>query len=261
MKKISIVFALFCALGLFSCEELDENIPEGLTNEEIIAGLKNALTVGTDTSVTTLNAMDGYFRDELVKVLMPKEAQPILAAVDDLNKHAGVNLQPLIDDVVLSMNRSAEKAAVKAKPIFVDAITNMTITDGIGILNGSDSAATEYLRANTFNSLSEAFTPDIKSVLDDPVIGTNSTESLYSELVTQYNTGVSAFNTANTLAFGTLGENKTKINGTSLSQHVTERALKGLFLKVRDEEKDIRKDPVARVTDILTKVFGELDKN
>lgn len=258
MRKISLLFSLFLSMIYLSSCGLEDVVPavtDELSNDEIVAGLKDALRVGTDTSVSILTAQDGYFKDELVKVLLPAEAQPILDGVDDLKKY--VDLQPLIDNVVLSMNRSAEKAAVKAKPIFTDAILNMTVTDGIDILYGEDNAATTYLNKNTYTGLKDAFSPDIKKVLDEPIIGTNSTESLYTSLVSKYNTGVQAYNLANT--FGTLGINKKEITGSSLTDHVTTRALDGLFLKVEAEEKDIREDPVARVTDILTKVFGKLD--
>lgn len=261
MRKISLLFTLFCLIGLSSCEELNEateSVSSELTNEEIIAGLRNALTVGTDTSVATLNAKDGYFKDELVKVLMPAEAQPILNGINDLEKYSPIPLQPLVDDVVESMNRSAEKAAVKAKPIFVDAVTNMTISDGLDILYGEDNAATQYLQTNTYTSLKSAFQPDIQSVLEEPLVAGTSTESLYAKLVKNYNIAANAYNTANIL--GVLGENKTTVTDTSLTNHVTTKALDGLFLKVEAEEKDIRKDPIARVTDILTKVFGKLDE-
>ena len=188
---------------------------------------------------------------------MPQEAKPILNGINDLEKYSPIPLQPLVDDVILSMNRSAEKAAIKATPIFKDAILNMTISDGLNILYGEDNAATQYLNANTYSSLKTAFSPEIKSVLDEPIIGANSTESLYTKLVTNYNLAVKAYNTANIL--GVLGTNKTEVKGTSLTDHVTTKALDGLFLKVEAEEKDIRKDPLARVTDILTKVFGKLD--
>lgn len=258
MKKISLLLSLFLSLMYLSSCNLEDIVPStdgNLTNDDIVAGLKKALEVGTDTSVSILTAQDGYFKDELVKVLLPAEAKPILDGVNDLKKY--VDLQPLIDDVVLSMNRSAEKAAVKAKPIFTDAILNMTVTDGVEILYGEDNAATTYLSTNTYTGLKDAFSPDIKAVLDEPIIGSNSTESLYTSLVSKYNTGVQAYNTANIL--GILGEDKKEITGSSLTDHVTTKALDGLFLKVEAEEKDIRKDPLARVTDLLTKVFGKLD--
>lgn len=260
MRKLSLLFSLFFALMYLPSCGLEDVIPtttDELSNDDIVAGLKKALEVGTDTSVSILTAQDGYFKDELVKVLLPAEAQPILDGVDDLKKY--VDLQPLIDDVVLSMNRSAEKAAVKAQPIFKDAILNMTVTDGVDILYGEDNAATTYLNTNTYTGLKDAFSPDIKKVLDEPIIGSSSTESLYTSLVSKYNTGVQAYNTANVL--GIFGDDKKEITGSSLTEHVTTKALDGLFLKVEAEEKDIRKDPLARVTDLLTKVFGKLDNN
>ncbi|MCP4521452.1 MAG: DUF4197 domain-containing protein [Cytophagales bacterium] len=261
MKKLSVLLISMLSVALLfsSCEELEGLTSEdgALSNEEIVSGLKNALEVGTDTSVSILHAKDGFYKDELVKVIMPDEAKPILDAVDELNDY-GVNLQPLIDDVVLSMNRSAEKAADRATPIFKDAITNMSITDALGILYGEDNAATTYLKDNTYNELKSEFSPEIAEVLEEKLIGDNSTESLYGDLVSEYNRGVGLYNAANFL--GVLGEDKETISNTSLTDHVATKALDGLFLKVENEEKDIRKDPIARVTDILTKVFSKLDE-
>lgn len=258
MKKIALLFSVLFALNLSSCG-LEDIIPSTeLSNDDIVKGLKNALEVGTDTSVTILNAKDGYFKDQLVKILLPTEAQPILNGINTINKYSPISLQPLVDSVVLSMNRSAEKAAMKAKPIFKDAILNMTVTDGINILYGENNAATTYLRTNTYSSLQTAFTPDIEAVLKEPILGTTTTESLYAKLVKNYNIAVKAYNTANVL--GVLGENKKEVTDNSLTNHVTTKALDGLFLKVEAEEKDIREDPIARVTDILQQVFGKLDQ-
>ena len=229
------VFALFTN----SCEEIDK-ITAGLTNDEIIEGLKSALNVGTDTSVNTLNAVDGYFKDELVKILLPPEASNL---VNNISKVPGLDL--LVNEVVKSINRAAEDAAVEAKPIFVDAIKNITITDGLSILNGEDDAATSYLSLNTSSQLTDAFSPKISTSLNKKLVGNVSAESAYSSLI----------NTYNQASLG--GVLFKEIETNTLAEHTTKRALEGLFSKVAGEEFKIRNDLSHRVNDILKKVFGE----
>ncbi len=240
MKKY-ILLTILPAFALFSnsCEELDK-LTAGLTNEEIIEGLKSALSVGTDTSVNTLNALDGYYKDDLVKILLPPEASKL---VDNISKVPGLDL--LVDEAVKSINRAAEDAAVEAKPIFVDAITNITITDGLSILNGADDAATSYLETNTSTQLTDAFSPKIGVSLNKKIIGNVSAESAYSSLISTYNQA-----SLGGILFA-------KIETNTLAAHTTKKALDGLFLKVAGEEFKIRNDLTHRVNDILKKVFGE----
>ncbi len=247
MKKLFPVFILVFALSLSSCENLQSFIPlettTGLSNEEIIRGLKEALKIGTDTSVNKLQRVNGYFSDQAVRILLPQEAQVI-------TQHLSVlpGGQLLIDEVTKKINRAAEDAASEAKPIFVNAITSITITDGLNILNGSNNAATNYLRQKTYTSLQNAFQPKISTSLNKKIIGNVSAESAYSELISKYNLAVTAANLT--------GKNYPKVMSNSLSEYTTQRALDGLFLKVAEEEADIRKNASARVTDILKKVFG-----
>lgn len=245
MKKILVLGCLLSfSLAFFSCtkEQVDEvlkNTPTGLTNDEVIAGLKQALNVGTDTSVTVLNKADGYFKDAAVKILLPPEAQVMYA---NLSKVPGIT--SLMDQTILAMNRAAEDAASEAKPIFVNAITGITIADGFTILNGTDSEATTYLRGKTYDSLYQKFQPKIDVSLNKPLVAGVSAQSAYSNLIDAYNTA-----SLGGLLFA-------KVTTNSLSSHVTNKGLNGLFLKVSDQEKKIRKDPVAQVTDLLKKVFG-----
>lgn len=241
MKKF--IFVLFTVLSLTSCtqEEISKLLANtGLTNEEVIEGLKSALTVGTDTSVTVLNKLDGFYKDDIVKILLPEEAKNIY---DNINKVPGGEF--LLEETIKTLNRAAEDAAVEAKPIFINAITGITITDGLSILNGTDTAATSYLKEKTFSALYSAFQPKIDASLSKDLIGGVSANSAYSNLVSTYNTA-----SLNGILFP-------KISGNSLSSHVTNKALTGLFIKVADEEKAIRTDPLARVNDILKKVFGK----
>jgi len=227
-----------------SCEEL--GIDPALSQDEIVQGLKEALRVGTDTSVAILSKTDGYYKDAAVKILLPPEVQTIQSHLSAL-KLSGV-VDPLIEQLVLKINRSAEDAASEAKPIFINAITNMTITDGLNILNGSDTAATSYLRSNTYTDLKNLFAPKIETSLSKPLVGDVSAASTYEQIVEKYNNAAKVANL--------LGSNYPIIN-PSLGDYVTGKALTGLFVKVADEEKAIRTDPVARVTEILKKVFSK----
>lgn len=241
MKTKLAIIALIGALFFSSCDEIDQIIEDtGLTNEEVIAGLRSALTVGTDTSVTTLSAEDGYLGDEIVKILLPPEAAVI---EQNIGKVPGGNL--LIENAIKAINRAAEDAATEAKPIFVDAITNITIEDGFAILNGENDAATIYLRSNTESGLIDAFTPKISTSLNKKLVGNISAESTYKALIDAYNAA-----SLNGVLFP-------KVETNSLTEHTTDKAMDGLFVKVADEEGKIRTDASHRVNDILEKVFGE----
>jgi hypothetical protein len=221
------------SLITFSCEGLGET---GLTDDEIVAGLKEALQVGTDTSVTKTNQTDGYYGDTRLRIPYPPEAENVINVVSGISLLGQPIGQTAVDGFVLKLNRAAENASDKAKPIFVNAITGMTIVDGINILNGSDDAATQYLRSNTYSDLKTAFKPDIETSLDQ--VGA---QTAWNEIVTLYNTVSS--NPVN----------------PDLADFATGKALDGLFVLIADEELKIRTDPIARVTDILEKVFGTLD--
>ncbi len=201
----------------------------GLSNEDIVAGLKEALSVGARNSASQLSSVDGFFANAVIKVLMPEEAKKVESTLRN------VGLGNLVDNAILSMNRAAEEASKSAAPIFVDAIKSMSIQDAVGILRGTDTAATSYLKGRTTASLTEAFRPVIDQALDK----TNATKH-WKDVFETYNRLPTTFN---------------KIN-SDLSGYVTERALSGLFYQVALEEKKIRKDPAARVSDILKKVFG-----
>jgi len=241
---LSLVF--FCAV-MSSCQiaenvvkVLDEQKP--LTEQEVIQGLKEALKIGTDTAVRIVSAPNGFFRDELIKVYLPPEAAVIMQYKDNpLLQAVGIN--KLIDDAILAMNRSAEHAAKSAAPVFAKAIKDMTIQDAFSILRGSDSAATQYLRRTTYFELKNSFQPQIKSSLDQPLTGNISANKAWESLTSAYN------NVALIAGW--------KAVTTQLDEYVTIKALNGLFIKIRDEEKEIRTDPKARVTQILRRVFGQ----
>lgn len=197
-----------------------------LSSDEIISGLKEALTVGTNNGTSRLSMVDGFFKDAALKILMPAEAQK----VEQKLRQMGMNRQ--VDDAILSMNRAAEDAAKSAAPIFVNAIRGITIQDGLGILKGGDFAATNYLKEKTLASLTDAFRPVIEASLQK----VNATR-YWKTLFTTYNTF-----------------SREKVN-TDLTAYVTDKAMTGIFYQVGLEEQKIRKDPLARTTDLLKKVF------
>jgi hypothetical protein len=202
---------------------------KSLSTEEVIAGLKEALSTGAKNSATQLSALDGFFGNAAIKLLMPPEAQKIESTL----RKAG--LGNMVDKAILSMNRAAEEASKSAAPIFVDAIKQMSFQDAWSILKGPDTAATSYLKGKTNTSLTTAFKPVIDSAL-------KKTDA------TKYWKDV--FDAYNKIPFVSK-----KIN-SDLTGYVTEKALFGLFTQVAEEEKKIRKDPAARATDLLKKVFS-----
>ncbi|MGZ3854005.1 MAG: DUF4197 domain-containing protein [Flavisolibacter sp.] len=200
---------------------------QGLSNDEIVQGLKEALSVGANNASKQLSSVDGFFKDAAIKILMPPEA---LKAEKKLRS---LGMGKLVDDAILSMNRAAEDASKNAAPIFVNAIKQMSIQDAVGILRGKDTAATGYLRAKTTSPLTEAFRP----VIEESLAKVNATK--------YWNTVFSTYNKFS----------RDKIN-PDLSAYVTEKSLAGIFHQVGLEEQKIRKDPMARTTDILKKVFA-----
>ena len=198
-----------------------------LSNAEIISGLKEALRVGTDTATKKLSLMNGFFGDDIIRILMPPEAQKVEKTLRD------VGFGGTVDKAILSMNRAAEDATKYVGNIFWNSIKQMTINDAIGILRGGDFAATEYLKRTTTQQLTTAFRP----VIDRSLSNVNATK-YWNDVFSVYNRF-----------------SRNPVN-TDLGAYVTEKALNGLFYHVGLEEQKIRKDPVARVTDILRRVFG-----
>ncbi|MCD4794623.1 MAG: DUF4197 domain-containing protein [Bacteroidales bacterium] len=248
MKRITIIFLLTLSIGFSSCDILQQIVDDagggtGLTDSEIIAGLKEALIEGTVSSVKVLNATDGYFKDNAVKILLPPEANVI---VENIQKVPGIG-QKTIDDLVFKINRAAEDAASEAKPIFIDAVKSMTIQDGMTILKGSNTAATNYLKSKTYNKLVSKFAPKINTSLNKKLVGNVSAGSAWTKTTSLYNKVAPIIG-------------KPKVT-TDLGAYVTKKALNGLFLKVGEEEKKIRANPYAYVSEIIKKVFGYAKKN
>ena len=232
MKKTFVILLVTISLFFTRCDVLQEiQLPTGggLTKDEIVRALKEALKTGTENAIKTLARENGFYLDDEVKIPFPEEVQYVE------EKLRALGLGSLVDNFVKQMNHAAENAVDKAGPIFYDAIRQMTISDAVGILNGPDHAATDYFREKTYTQLVEAFRPDISQVLD--------------------NMHVSDYWTKITRAYNKIP--LTKKVETDLPKYVTEKAIDGLFIKVADEEKRIREDPKARTTELLQKVFAQ----
>jgi hypothetical protein len=199
-----------------------------LSNSDIIAGLKDALNVGTGTATKVVSAVGGYYNNAQIKIPFPPEVQKVQQTLSSMG------MQKQVDDFVRSLNNAAEEAAKSAAPVFVDAVKQMTVDDGLKILKGRDNEATLYLQAHTQDKLKTQYKPIVNSVLDK----VNATK--------YWKTLADAYNKIPFIQ---------KVN-PDLGEYTTNKALDGLFYMVGQEEAKIRKDPAARVTDILKKVFG-----
>ena len=199
-----------------------------LSNDEIISGLKEALKIGTDSSTKKLSKVDGFFANAALKILMPEEAKKAEKTLRSMG------MSPLVDKAILSMNRAAEDAAGGVATIFWDAITQMSVGDGLSILRGGDFAATEYLKKTTTSALIEKMRPVVEASLNK----VNAT-TYWKDVFTTYNKF-----------------SRQQVN-TDLTAYVTTRAMDGIFYSISLEEQKIRKDPAAQVTDLLKKVFSK----
>jgi hypothetical protein len=221
-----VTFTLFSAVVVNAQGSL---LGQGLSSGDIAAGLKDALNQGIKKSTDQLSAVDGFFKDAAVKILFPPEA----VKMENTLRKAGFGAQ--VDKAILDINRAAEDAAKSAAPIFLNAIKSMSVTDGITILRGSDTAATGYLRKSTTIQLTAAFLPVITNSLQK----TGATQS-WKTVVDTYNK----------IPF------QKKIN-PDLPGYATGKALDGVFFYVAVEEKKIRANPAGQADDLLKKVFGK----
>jgi hypothetical protein len=200
-----------------------------LSDEKIISGLKEALRVGAEKTVSLTGESDGFFRNEAIKILMPDK----LKSLEKGLRAAGLGSQ--VDELVLSMNRAAESAAPAAKDIFVKAVQDMSFEDARKIYSGGDSAATEYFRAKTTDSLRAAFKPFVDTSLSEAGVTRR-----YKELMGR----------AKSIPF-------MKTEAFDLEGYVLDKSLEGLFKVLAAQEKEIRTNPAARVTDLLKEVFSK----
>lgn len=245
MKKIILITGI-SVFSLTSCDVMNDvadtllndgnssgSSTSALTNGEVISGLKEALNVGIGNSVNLTSVTDGFLKNNEIRLPFPPDALKVKEKAIELG------LQGQVDKFETTLNRAAEEATKEALPIFKNAILGMSISDGFSILNGGEGAATKFLKEKTTAQLTETFAPKVKSAIEKV------------KLTELWNPIISRYNTAMTFTGGN------KIN-PDLNKFVTEKAIDGLFVMVEKEENKIRKDPAARVTSILQKVFGSL---
>jgi hypothetical protein len=200
----------------------------GLTEKDAADGIREALVNGTSESIKLVSVLNGYWGNPEIKIPFPQEAKEIESRL------RSIGLGKKVDEFNVTMNRAAEQAAVEAKPIFIAAIKGITIKDAVNIVRGTDNSATLYLQNCTTPELKNKFQPVIKTSLDN----VNATK-YWTELITLYNR-IPLIK---------------KLN-PDLTGYVTDKAISGLFIMIAKEELKIRKDPVARTTELLKKVFG-----
>lgn len=231
------IFSVFFIFNLVACAELQgviDQLPQGgvVTNTEIASGLRQALDFGIDKQVTKLTQKDGFFKNELVKILLPEELRKVDKALRD------IGLSKLADEGLKVLNRAAEDAVKEATPIFVNAVKGITFTDAKNILLGNDNAATQYLTSKTQSALYTKFNPVIKNSFSK--VGA---DDIWNNLINKYNT----------LPF-------TNDVNPDLTDYVTNEALKGVYTMIAVEEKEIRNKINSRTTDLLKRVFALQDK-
>lgn len=231
------LFAFVLIFNLTSCAELQQvvnQMPQGnpvISNADMAAGLRQALDFGIEKQVSKLTQTDGFYKNELVKILLPEELQKVDKALRD------IGLSSLADEGIKALNRAAEDAVKEATPIFVDAVKGITFSDAKNILLGNDTAATHYLTSKTQTALYDKFNPVIKNSFNK--VGA---DQIWSNLITQYNN----------IPF-------TSNVNPDLTDYVTNEALKGVYTMIAVEEKDIRTKFTSRTTDLLKKVFALQD--
>jgi hypothetical protein len=237
--KVFLSIAAF--MVCIGCAELQQTFPTGellrgvlttpgsqLDERTVSAGLKEALRVGTERTVFSTSRMDGYLGNALIRIALPDEYQPVAQTLRT------IGLGGQVDSLETAMNRAAEQAAGEAKNIFWNAISQMTLTDALGILNGGQTAATDYFRDRTTHNLRNRFRPIVSQKMGE--VG----------LYQVYNQFMTVYNTLPLLS-------KPALN---LEDYVTDKAMGGLFTVLADEERKIRENPAARTTDLLRQVFG-----
>ncbi len=247
MKRI-LILAFGVCLSTYSVAQINlgklkdkaEDVVSGnggegnaLSNDEVIAGLKEALSVGTGNSTASASKADGFFKNAAIKIPFPPEAQKVK------DKAIKWGMQGKVDEFILTMNRAAEEASKDAKPIFLDAVKGMSVGDGFAILKGEDNAATMYLSRKTREKLKVLFMPKVKAAVEK----VNVTK-YWNPMITKYNKAAKF-----------TGDDELN---PDLEDYICEKALDGLFYLIAQEELKIRIDPLARVSDLLSRVFGSI---
>jgi hypothetical protein len=240
MKKLTFFLIALAAFGVSNAQNANNllnnaanalggnNRGNNLSNQQIVNGLKEALTIGSNNAAASASRTDGFFKNDLIRIPFPPEAREVQTRANQLG------MQKQVNDFVRSLNRAAEEASKEAAPIFVNAITSMTVSDGVGILRGNDDAATRFLQSRTTPELQTRFRPIIKRAIDKAQVTRH-----WNPIITRYNRLPMV-----------------RQMNPNLEDYVLDRTLIGLFSLIAAEEGKIRRDPAARVTDLLRSVFG-----
>jgi hypothetical protein len=233
MKKLISVHILILVFGI-SCYsqtgKSGKSVQSMLSNDEVVKGLREALSIGANNSTALASKLDGFYKNPAIFIPFPPEAK----LVKDYANRVGMTAQ--VQKFEMTLNRAAEEAAKNAASVFLTAIQSMNITDGLSILQGANDAATQYLKTKTSVELKQKFTPIVQNAINKV------------QLTKYWNPLISKYNQIPLV----------KKQNPDLTAYVTERALVGLFKLLADEEAKIRKDPVAQVTTTLQNVFGSL---
>jgi hypothetical protein len=239
MRRISLSLSFVAILAVSGCATLQKGMADvfkadssrsgSLDEPTVIAGIKEALRVGTQNTVLSTSKLDGFLGNQLIRIAVPEQMESMASAL----RKIGLGSQ--VDELEVGMNRAAELAAAEARDVFWNAITGMTVSDAFGILSGGDTAATEYFRDRAYASLKSRFHPIVQQKIEE--IGLSR---VYGRVADTYN--------------------NLPLAGTprlvDLDEYVTGRALAGLFTVLAIEERKIRQDPIARTTELLRRVFG-----
>jgi len=237
MRSIRIQIIAVAALlvtGCLSSGTLDKILRDDgeLDESTVVAGLKEALRIGTERSTASTSKLDGFYGNALIRIALPEQYAGVARTLRN------IGLGSYVDDFERSMNRAAERASGEAIDIFWSAITQMSISDAFGILNGGETAATDYFRRNTSRSLASRFQPIVREKMEEVGV-----YNIYNDLVAKYNQ----------LPID-------KPEAVDIDVYVTTRTVDGIFSVLEEEEKRIREDPAARTTALLRKVFGDSAK-
>ncbi len=240
MKQSYGILLLFCVLSFSSpCQaNFFEDLFKGSStpapaaapdNTTLVNGLKEALSIGAKNAVNSVGKTDGYFGNQAIKILIPEKIRSITELL------SSIGFRKEVDDFELSMNRAAEKAAPKAAGFFADALKEMTFDDAVGIWKGGNTSATEYFKKKTHDPIYKSFKPVVAESMNE--VGVTRS---YKNMLEKYES----------FTFG-------QSESLNLDNYVTNKSLDGLFYMLGEEEKKIRTDPAAQVTDLLKKVFGK----
>jgi hypothetical protein len=238
-RLLCSVFFIAAVLAVSGCATLQQTMGSvfpadstrggALDESTVVAGIKEALKVGTENAVMSTSKIDGFLGNQLIRIALPEQMTTMASTL----RKVGFGSQ--VDELEVGMNRAAELAAGEAKQVFWNAIKGMTVSDAFGILNGGNTAATEYFREKTSASLRARFRPIVEQKIQE--VGLSR---IYSKVADTYN-GLP------------LAGNQKMVD---LDEYVTDKTLSGLFTVLGTEEQKIRQDPLARTTDLLRKVFG-----